>query len=67
MDSNFIRTEPLYVIKLYEDPLLESEINSDFYIGTNSSGINAFFIKKHLSAKFKTKIQEIKTFPSKDR
>ena len=26
-----------------------------FFIGTNSSGINAFFIKEHLSAKFKKK------------
>lgn len=35
LNSNFIQRDPSDVIKLYKDPILDSEINSDFYRGTN--------------------------------
>ena len=70
-EKNFVRNK-LHYSNLYFGASIKALISlmekkGYFYIGTNSSGINAFFIKKHLSAKFKTKIQEIKTFPSKVR
>ena len=41
LDSNFIQRDPSDVIKLYKDPFLDSEINSDFYIGTNYISSNS--------------------------
>ena len=35
LDSNFIQKDPSELIKLCDDPLLDSEIKSDFYRGTN--------------------------------
>ena len=38
-----------------------------FFLGTNSAGINAFFVRDDLSDIFKNKIKNIKIFPSKIR
>ncbi len=35
LDSNFIQKDPSNVIKFYKEPLHDSEINSEFYRGTN--------------------------------
>ncbi len=70
-DKNFVRNEKHYS-NLYFGASIKAFISllekkGFFFIGTNSSGINAFFVKNDLAANFRSKIQEITIFPSKVR